>query len=291
LPADAPRRVLPSGISGIVCAARQRKSQAGLLHYGLGIFGLGLPVYRASRPVIRHRRKRDGVSTATGRPPWLAARVSTGAPRSRSTMRAHACGPGSKRRFLRSRDVATRNTMANQAGDGCAAGMIGTQDLSQEDPQRDQRRKDAVQPPADRGQRLLNDLFREDISERQMAVLKKLTPKNAHLFTKRTLVKIPHSGGLLGGDGIIARYHLHMRGPVCPCRFHLSPNYSRPRRKAAGGGLPAHLLRICGRSRPRRHTAPFPPSRGGTATGCPTGQPDGWGTASGRGARRRSHTR
>ena len=62
------------------------------------------------------------------------------------------------------------------------------------------------------------------------------------------------------------------------------------RSKAAARGHPARLSRNSGRVRPRRHTAPLPPPGEGTATGCPTGQPEGWGTGIRRGAHRRSHT-
>jgi hypothetical protein len=64
--------------------------------------------------------------------------------------------------------------VGNPARDGGAAGVVGTEDLSQEEPQRDQRREDAVQPAADGGQSLCDDFFAEDVREGQVTVLKKL---------------------------------------------------------------------------------------------------------------------
>jgi hypothetical protein len=67
--------------------------------------------------------------------------------------------------------------MSDQTGDGGSARMVCTQDLSQEDPQRNQRRKDSVQPVlAERGQRLGNNLLRKDVGKGQIYVLTKLTP-------------------------------------------------------------------------------------------------------------------
>jgi hypothetical protein len=70
--------------------------------------------------------------------------------------------------------------MGEQASDGGAAGMIRTQHLSQKDPQCDQRRKDPIQPAAQRGQRLNNHFFCEDVSKWQVFVLKKLAGLLAH---------------------------------------------------------------------------------------------------------------
>jgi hypothetical protein len=92
--------------------------------------------------------------------------------------------------------------MSDQAGHGAAAGMIRTQDLSQKDPQCNQRRKDAIQPVrAERCQPLGNDLLRKDIGEGQIPVLKKLTPQKLNLLPKPSLVRMAHPCGLLAVDG------------------------------------------------------------------------------------------
>src|SRR5207237_3697153 len=79
-----------------------------------------------------------------------------------------------------------------QAGHGGAARMFGTQDLPQKYPQRHQGRKDPVQPPTERCQRLFNDLLREDIGEGQIFVLDKLPSEKADLFAKRAWISIAH---------------------------------------------------------------------------------------------------
>src|SRR4051812_34872377 len=89
--------------------------------------------------------------------------------------------------------------MGDQAGDGGAAGMVGTQDLSQEDPQCDQRGKDAVQPAAQRGQGLGDHVFREDIGERQLTVLEELAPEETSSGAKRAGVRIRHPWASLPG--------------------------------------------------------------------------------------------
>jgi hypothetical protein len=83
--------------------------------------------------------------------------------------------------------------MSDQASDGSAARLIGAQDLSQEDPQRNQGRKDSVQPVfAERGQRLGNNLLRKDVGEGQIPVLKKLTPQELDLLSKPSVVRMAH---------------------------------------------------------------------------------------------------
>ena len=63
--------------------------------------------------------------------------------------------------------------------------MVRTQNLAQEDPQRDQRRIDAIQPTRiDRCQSLRDNPLREHIAEWQISVLKKLPPEETHLLLK-----------------------------------------------------------------------------------------------------------
>jgi hypothetical protein len=67
--------------------------------------------------------------------------------------------------------------------------MIGAEDLAQEDPQYHQRRVDAVEPDdVDCCQCLRDDPFRENICERQIAVLQKLTPQETRLSLKPPIV-------------------------------------------------------------------------------------------------------
>src|SRR6516165_3294424 len=97
--------------------------------------------------------------------------------------------------------------MGEQAGDGGAAGMVGTQDLSEKDPERYQRGEDPIQPIAQRGQRLGDHSFREDIRERQLAVLEKLAPEETHLGAKGTGVRMRHPWSLLAGKGSVGNLH------------------------------------------------------------------------------------
>ena len=87
-----------------------------------------------------------------------------------------------------------RQAVGDQAGDGGAAGVVGAEDLAQEDPQRHQRGEDPVQPAGDGGQRLGDDLLGEDVGERQVAVLKELASEEVHLFAKGTSVRMAHRG-------------------------------------------------------------------------------------------------
>jgi hypothetical protein len=69
--------------------------------------------------------------------------------------------------------------------------------LAQEDPQRHQRGELPVEPGADRGPRLGDDLFGEDVGERQVAVLEELPPQEADLFAERSGVAKAHAGDSL----------------------------------------------------------------------------------------------
>src|ERR1043165_3356356 len=99
--------------------------------------------------------------------------------------------------------------MGNQAGDCRAARVVRAQNLTQENPQSNERRINPIQPArANRCQRFSNKLLGEDIPERQISVLEKLMPQKIHLLPKPSLVKIPHSRGLLAVDGSVANSHL-----------------------------------------------------------------------------------
>ena len=82
--------------------------------------------------------------------------------------------------------LSLRQAVGDQAGDGGAAGVVGTEDLAQEDPKRNQGGEDPVQPAGESGQRLREDLLGEDVGERQVAVLKELPSEEVQLITKGT---------------------------------------------------------------------------------------------------------
>jgi hypothetical protein len=103
--------------------------------------------------------------------------------------------------------------MGDQAGDGSTTARVGTEDLAQEDPQRDQRGKDPVPPNhLNRRQRTRDYCLGEDVGERQIAVLKELTAEKSNLLLKPTLFAIRHPRGLLLGDGYVLTYHFTGRG-------------------------------------------------------------------------------
>ncbi|MDZ4781441.1 MAG: hypothetical protein SGJ19_14415, partial [Planctomycetia bacterium] len=70
-------------------------------------------------------------------------------------------------RFGRAWTPPLRHTVRNQAGDSSATRIVGAQYLSQEDPQRDERRKDPIQPNhVDRIQCARDQFFRKHVAER-----------------------------------------------------------------------------------------------------------------------------
>jgi hypothetical protein len=67
--------------------------------------------------------------------------------------------------------------MDDEAGDCRAARVVRAQHLAQKNPERDERRIDSILPEyADRRECLSDQFFRENIRERQISVLQKLTP-------------------------------------------------------------------------------------------------------------------
>jgi hypothetical protein len=82
--------------------------------------------------------------------------------------------------------------VGDQAGDGGAAGVVRAEDLAQEDPERNQRGEDPVQPAGDRRQRLLDDVFGQDVGERQVAVLQELAAEEVDLLAIRCSVGMAH---------------------------------------------------------------------------------------------------
>ncbi len=134
--------------------------------------------------------------------------------------------------------------MGDQASDGGAAGVVGAEDLPQEDPERHQGGEHPVEPDANGGQRLGDDLLGEEIGEGEATVLQELAPETADLFADRFEVRIAHLGGLLAGDGTVASLHLRKGGPPCLCHF--------------GGRLNKDLRAIRGADRSAQCLTPIP---------------------------------
>jgi hypothetical protein len=83
--------------------------------------------------------------------------------------------------------------MSNQARDGRTTGMVLAQHLAQEDPQRNQRRIDPVEPDNIQCfQCLRYSILRQYIGEWQVAILQKLASQKTHLFAKPSLVRKQH---------------------------------------------------------------------------------------------------
>ena len=99
--------------------------------------------------------------------------------------------------------------MRNQTRDGRTTGMVRAQDLAQEDPQRDERRIDAVHPiDIHCCQCLRDDRLREHIRERQVRVLEKLSSQKSDLSLKPSLVTITHPWASLPVVDLLLRNHL-----------------------------------------------------------------------------------
>jgi hypothetical protein len=102
--------------------------------------------------------------------------------------------------------------VGDQAGDGGTAGVVCTEDLSQEDPQGDQGGKAPTQPAGDALQRLRESLFGEDVRERQVPVLEELAPQKLLLVPEPLLVRMAHPWGLLAVDGVVGNPRLRNPG-------------------------------------------------------------------------------
>jgi hypothetical protein len=108
-----------------------------------------------------------------------------------------AIGSGSRRASA----LATGQTMGNQPGHGSATGMICAEHLAQKDPERHQRRKQALLPVGShRLQSRGNRFRRQDIRQRQITFLKKLLPQKTDLLPNPSLLEIAHGHGLPAGD-------------------------------------------------------------------------------------------
>src|SRR5262249_9445467 len=104
---------------------------------------------------------------------------------------------------------------------GSAAGVIRTQDLSEKDPERNQRGEDPVQPAAQRRQRLGNHVFGEDVGERQVTVLKDLASQKPCLGVDGSGVRISDPGGLLAWQGSFGNFHPRKGGSFCLSHFRI----------------------------------------------------------------------
>jgi hypothetical protein len=71
--------------------------------------------------------------------------------------------------------------------------MVRVQNLAQENPQRNQRRKNPVQPVLiELGQSLAYNLFRQNASERQIPILKETPPQELNLVPNPSLIRMAH---------------------------------------------------------------------------------------------------
>ena len=101
-------------------------------------------------------------------------------------------GPAVRPGPCRARTLTPRHAVGVQAGDGGPARVVGAEDLPEEHPQGDERGEDPIQPAADRGQCLRQELVGEDVGERQPAVLEELVPQEGRLSAERPGVGVPH---------------------------------------------------------------------------------------------------
>ena len=85
------------------------------------------------------------------------------------------------------------DAMGEQAGDRGAAGMVRAEDLTEKDPQGDERRVDAVEPcSVDRGESVSDEVFGEHVSEREFAVLKVLPAKKVNVAPEPSMAGMRH---------------------------------------------------------------------------------------------------
>jgi hypothetical protein len=76
--------------------------------------------------------------------------------------------------------------------------MVGAQDLTEKNPERDQRRINAVDPDdANRGKSLRHEILRKQVAEWQIVILGILTPKELHLLTNSLWIRMTHLGASL----------------------------------------------------------------------------------------------
>ena len=128
----------------------------------------------------------------------------------------------SNRPSPQSTDFAPAKSEGRSVCDCRTAGMVCAQNLTQEDPQRNQRRIDPVDPVlADRCRRLRDELLREDIAERQILRPGETDALGISPVAERSLVRTPHRCGLLAGDRPVPQNHLRKRGPFCICHLQL----------------------------------------------------------------------
>jgi hypothetical protein len=86
--------------------------------------------------------------------------------------------------------------MRDRSDDSCATALVGTENLSEEDPKGHQRGKDPVVPGGlDFFQSLGDALQREHFSEGESTFLEELRTEEVDLTTKTSLVGVSHRSG------------------------------------------------------------------------------------------------
>src|SRR5262249_55772495 len=175
--------------------SRNRKTEARFLIVNLRIgFLVCCGVGHADRRAIEHVNASPfpqpsligfGVQRSTNRASYVGEEL-FGQSFARLTISSRLC-----RAWL----FSPREQVGNETGDGCAAGVVRAQHLAQKNPEGDKGRIDSVFPEcADRRERPCNEVFRENIGERQIAVLQKLASQKLYLVPKPSLVRMAHLG-------------------------------------------------------------------------------------------------
>ncbi len=141
------------------------------------------------------------------------------------------CSPAEQAstRLGRTSSLPMGDTMSNQTSDRRPTRMVRAQDLAQEDPQRDQRRIDAVDPIGiDCCQCLRHDLLREHVRERQIRVLEKLASQKSDLSLKPSWGEFRIRVAFLPVVDLLPTHHLRKRGLFAYIIFckRLTPNLS-----------------------------------------------------------------
>src|SRR5262249_12324335 len=90
----------------------------------------------------------------------------------------------------------SRDTVRDQSGHRSAAGLVGGEDLAEEDPEGHQRREDPIIPTnLDLSDSLFESLRRENIGKWESALVEELLPEKAELLPKTSVQKVSHRAG------------------------------------------------------------------------------------------------
>ena len=138
-------------------------------------------------------------------------------PRPRRRPRATAGGPGSRPRSGPSRALAAAHPVGVEAGHGSPARLVGARAPGRGTPTGWPGGEDAVQPPADGGQGIRQDVLGQDVGERQAVALEELPPQMVGVRAERAGVGRPHGRG-----------SCRVGHPHCPSKSPLGLSCSHP---------------------------------------------------------------